>query len=354
MGTMNVYLGGFAKLAASLANERRAAALARRGRLPQRPAPPARRDRRRRRRDARRAARRHQQHRRPRPRDLRLLHRRLRAGARSRRPASSTDGCARSRGSTLAMVLVLAVFSTWFLAVPRSSRLRFPSHCIGTIAEAAGLGPPFAMLKRIEIPVADPGNPDTRSPVRLLVWVGKHQKGTLALGIIFGIWWMLAQALMPFAIGRAIQLGIVEGSNRDLAIWTLVLLSLGLMQAFAGVMRHRYAVFNWLQASFRLAQLVAHHAARTGPAMRGVALDGRGRRHRLERRDARRRRLRHHGTPLGRGRRLRRRRRDPRLVVGGARADRPDRRARPRAAARARSSSRCRRASATSAKRSAS
>ena len=85
---------------------------------------------------------------------------------------------------------------------------------------------------------------------------------------------MLAQALMPFAIGRAIQLGIVEGSNRDLAIWTLALLTLGLMQAFAGVMRHRYAVFNWLQASFRLAQLVAHHAARTGPAVRGSLSTG--------------------------------------------------------------------------------
>ena len=39
-------------------------------------------------------------------------------------------------------------------------------------------------------------------------------------------------------------------------------------------MRHRYAVFNWLQASFRLAQLVAHHAARTGPAVRGALSTG--------------------------------------------------------------------------------
>src|SRR5581483_6004237 len=30
----------------------------------------------------------------------------------------------------------------------------------------------------------------------------------------------------------------------------------------------RFAVFNWLQASFRMAQLVAHHAARTGPSIR--------------------------------------------------------------------------------------
>ena len=90
---------------------------------------------------------------------------------------------------------------------------------------------------KIDLPFADPGVPDTRSPLRLLVWVGRHQLGTLAIGIALGVVWMSAQALMPFAIGRAIQLGIVEGSNRDLAIWTLTLLMLGLMQAFAGVMR---------------------------------------------------------------------------------------------------------------------
>ena len=85
---------------------------------------------------------------------------------------------------------------------------------------------------------------------------------------------MVAQALMPFAIGRAIQNGIVDHNNRSLAIWALTLLGLGLMQAFCGVMRHRYAVFNWLQASFRLAQVVAHHAARSGPAARAQLSTG--------------------------------------------------------------------------------
>ena len=53
-----------------------------------------------------------------------------------------------------------------------------------------------------------------------------------------------------------------------LAAWALFLLGLGALTAFAGVMRHRFAVFNWLQASFRMAQIVAHHAARSGPAVR--------------------------------------------------------------------------------------
>ena len=83
---------------------------------------------------------------------------------------------------------------------------------------------------------------------------------------------------MPFTIGRAIEDGIVEHDNRALALWALVLLGLGATQAGAGIMRHRYAVFNWLQASFRLAQVVSHHAARSGPAVRGKLSTGRGRR----------------------------------------------------------------------------
>ncbi len=126
----------------------------------------------------------------------------------------------------------------------------------------------------IELPVADPGRPDTRSPVRLLLWVGRHQRGTLAIAIVFGIAWMLSQALMPYAIGQAIQLGIVEGQNDELVRYCVLLGVLGLVQAFSGIMRHRYAVQNWLQAAFRLTQVVGHHVARTGDAVRGELSTG--------------------------------------------------------------------------------
>jgi ABC-type multidrug transport system fused ATPase/permease subunit len=120
----------------------------------------------------------------------------------------------------------------------------------------------------IKLPFVDPGTPDTRSPIRFLLWVGRQQLGTLIAGMFFGVCWMVAQALMPAAIGRAIQEGIVDSDNRALAEWTLILLGLGATQAIAGVMRHRCAVSNWLQASFRMAQVVAHHAARTGHAIK--------------------------------------------------------------------------------------
>src|SRR5688500_9002347 len=122
---------------------------------------------------------------------------------------------------------------------------------------------------RVHLPAEDPGVPDTRSATRFLVWVGRHQIGTLLAGVFFGVLWMVSQALMPFTIGRAIEDGIVARDNQALALWCLVLLGLGAVTAVAGVMRHRMAVFNWLQASFRMAQVVAHHASRAAPAVRG-------------------------------------------------------------------------------------
>jgi ABC-type multidrug transport system fused ATPase/permease subunit len=120
----------------------------------------------------------------------------------------------------------------------------------------------------VTLPYDDPGVPDRRSSLRFLLWVGRRQKATLLGGILFGILWMLAQALMPFAIGAAIQKGIAEHDNEALATWTAILLGLGAVQAVAGVMRHRFAVTNWVKASFRMAQIVGHHIARTGPAIR--------------------------------------------------------------------------------------
>jgi ABC-type multidrug transport system fused ATPase/permease subunit len=118
------------------------------------------------------------------------------------------------------------------------------------------------------LPYEDPGLPDLRSPARLLLWVGRQQKRTLAAGISFGVVWMLSQALLPYALGRAVEDGLVADDRSALLAWAGVLLGLGAIQAVAGILRHRCAVSNWLQASYRLIQVVSHHVARTGPAVR--------------------------------------------------------------------------------------
>ena len=124
------------------------------------------------------------------------------------------------------------------------------------------------------LPYADPGRPDTRSPIRLLVWVGSKQLSTLGLGVAFGIAWMLSQALLPYVLGRAVDDGLANDDRSALLLWAGALLALGSVQAVAGVMRHRCAVSNWLQASFRLAQIVSHHTANAGPAVRANLTTG--------------------------------------------------------------------------------
>ena len=125
-----------------------------------------------------------------------------------------------------------------------------------------------------QLPFADPGSPDTRSPVRFLLWVGRQQVGTLVLGMTFGTIWMLAQALLPWVLGRAVDAGLSTGDWSSLLVWAGALLGLGVVQAIAGTLRHRVAVSNWLQSGFRMIQVVSHHVARCGPAVRSQLTTG--------------------------------------------------------------------------------
>ena len=118
------------------------------------------------------------------------------------------------------------------------------------------------------LPFDDPGTPDLRSPARYLLWTGRQQWRTLAVGVVFGVVWMVAQALVPAAIGRGLQEGVAQ---RDLAAagrWSLVVLGLASVQAVFGVLRHRVAVDNWLRASFRAMQLLGRHSSLVGVAIR--------------------------------------------------------------------------------------
>jgi ABC-type multidrug transport system fused ATPase/permease subunit len=118
------------------------------------------------------------------------------------------------------------------------------------------------------LPYADPGRPDLRSPARFLLWTARQQWRTLAVGVALGVVWMVAQALVPAAIGRGLEAGVAAEDLGVAARWSLVVLALALVQAVAGVLRHRVAVDNWLRASFRAMQLLGRHSAHVGVAIR--------------------------------------------------------------------------------------
>jgi ABC-type multidrug transport system fused ATPase/permease subunit len=117
------------------------------------------------------------------------------------------------------------------------------------------------------LPVTDPGTPDHRSPTRYLLWLTRREMRSVMLGMVFGIIWMLSQALMPAAIGKAIDVGIADRHTGKLALWAGALLALGLIQAGAGVMRHRIAVYNWLSAAYRTIQLTVRQSNHLGATL---------------------------------------------------------------------------------------
>ena len=118
-----------------------------------------------------------------------------------------------------------------------------------------------------ELPPADPGLPDDRSATRYLGWLARRTWVSVVGGIAFAILWMACQALVPAVVGRAIDAGLTGRDGRQLLIWSLVLLGVGLVQAGAGVIRHRFAVFNWLAAAFRTVQVAVRQANRLGSAL---------------------------------------------------------------------------------------
>jgi ABC-type multidrug transport system fused ATPase/permease subunit len=118
-----------------------------------------------------------------------------------------------------------------------------------------------------KLPLTDPGIPDTRSPARFLLWVARRQRATLIGSTIFGVTWMAGQAVTPFVVGKAIDTGVTARDTSALVKWAAILLGLGMLQALAGVLRHRFGVANWLIATFRCNQLLVRHAVRLGGSL---------------------------------------------------------------------------------------
>jgi ABC-type multidrug transport system fused ATPase/permease subunit len=118
-----------------------------------------------------------------------------------------------------------------------------------------------------ELPTADPGTPDTRSPLRYLIWIAAQQKILLTFNAIFGIGWMVSQALIWAAVGAAIDHGVIDKNTGELFLWVGVVMSLGLFQAVCGALRHQLAVTNWMNASYKTVQVIGHHVSKTGTAV---------------------------------------------------------------------------------------
>jgi ABC-type multidrug transport system fused ATPase/permease subunit len=117
-----------------------------------------------------------------------------------------------------------------------------------------------------DLPVPDPGTPDHRSATRYLIWIARTQAPTMVAGVLLGMVWMIAPAFMPAVIGRAVD-AVSTRDRGGLASATAVVFGLAIVQAVAGIMRHRMAVTNWLAAAYRTVQVTVAHTVRLGATL---------------------------------------------------------------------------------------
>jgi ABC-type multidrug transport system fused ATPase/permease subunit len=117
-----------------------------------------------------------------------------------------------------------------------------------------------------QLPVPHPGTPDLRSAPRFLLWLAGRQHANVLLGIFWGCACMIAQAFVPVAIGAAVD-ALASHRTSAFTVDCAAVLALGVLTAATGVLRHRRVVHTFLDASFRIVQLITDQASRLGATL---------------------------------------------------------------------------------------
>ena len=117
------------------------------------------------------------------------------------------------------------------------------------------------------IPSPDPGEPDSRSATRYILWLLRIQLPQLLIAGLFGSAWMASIAALPGVIGYGIDHGVAGKDTGALVLWSLCIIALAIVMATMAVLRHRMAVFNFLTAAYRTVQVTTRHATRVGAVL---------------------------------------------------------------------------------------
>lgn len=108
-----------------------------------------------------------------------------------------------------------------------------------------------------QLPLTRLGEPNTSSPRSLLLWLMGQQGIIFAGAVLMAVIWMCAGALIPAALGNAIDRGVAQDDGTALLRSCAALLALGVVEAGSHIARHRLSMQNSLGASTRLLQLLS-------------------------------------------------------------------------------------------------
>ncbi len=106
--------------------------------------------------------------------------------------------------------------------------------------------------------------PDTRTPLRFLIWTLRLQWPVILTTTLLGMVWQLPPMVGPLIFGRAVDEGIVPGDVDATLKWGALLLAVTLTGALFGILMHTYIVRTWLISLYGTMKLVTRKAAQMG------------------------------------------------------------------------------------------
>jgi ABC-type multidrug transport system fused ATPase/permease subunit len=117
------------------------------------------------------------------------------------------------------------------------------------------------------LPEPETAEPDHRTPGRYLWWLALLHRGPVLLAAAYGVACMLAQALIPVAVGAAIDDGLIGRDRGSLLLWAGAVLGLGVVQAATSIMRDRASLTVSLGAGYRTMDAVTRQASWLGATL---------------------------------------------------------------------------------------
>ncbi len=118
------------------------------------------------------------------------------------------------------------------------------------------------------LPDVRPTQAQLSSPLSYLAWLAKIQWPILLVALILGVFTFVAQAVTPFAVGKALDSGLENGLSRQLLTWAGVMLGAGLIQVAASAFGHRFEVLSWLRAALTTSRLLGRAVNHSGDVIR--------------------------------------------------------------------------------------
>jgi ABC-type multidrug transport system fused ATPase/permease subunit len=123
-------------------------------------------------------------------------------------------------------------------------------------------------------PDADPGAPDIRGPWRFLLWICASHWRALLIDCVCNGLWTAALGLTPFAIGEAVNAGLIDRDQTALLAWGLVVLGLGIVSAMSAMLVERAETSVSIGAGYQTMQMVTRQVCDLGGGVHQQASTG--------------------------------------------------------------------------------